>query len=56
MHDPDLRMIGFYVLRGHDHDKLLALSENEKWAYLAWMELYYEEEEKRMKSLFGGLK
>jgi len=52
--DPDLRMIGFYVLRGHDHEKLIELSEVEKMAYHIWMQQYYEDEAERNKQLLGG--
>jgi len=47
-------MIGFYVMRGQDHDKLLRLSEIEKRAYAAWMELYYEEEARKIRQMIGG--
>jgi len=47
-------MIGFYVLRGHDHEKLLQLSEVEKRAYFIWMELHEEGEAQKYKQLFGG--
>lgn len=52
--DPELRMIGFYVLRGHDHEKLLRLSEVEKLAYYTWMQQHYEEEAEQVKRLFGS--
>lgn len=52
--DPELQMIGFYVLRGHDHEKLLSLSPVEKQAYGIWMEQHYEQEDKRYKAMTGG--
>ncbi|WP_220685848.1 hypothetical protein [Paenibacillus lautus] len=47
-------MMGFYVLRGQDHEKLLRLSEMEKAIYYAWMELHHEEEANKYKQLMGG--
>jgi citrate synthase len=47
-------MIGFYVLRGHDHDKLANLSNTEKLAYILWMEQYYKEKQEEYKAFFGG--
>jgi len=47
-------MIGFYVMRGHDHERLINLSEIERAAYHLWMQQHFEDEEKRMKALFGS--
>lgn len=47
-------MMGFYVLRGQDHEKLLRLSEMEKAVYYSWMELHHEEEANKYKQLVGG--
>ncbi|MEC0107272.1 hypothetical protein P4H27_10020 [Paenibacillus taichungensis] len=52
--DYELQMIGFYVLRGHDHEKLLALSPIEKQAYGIWMEQFFEREQNSFKALTGG--
>lgn len=47
-------MIGYYVLRGHDHAKLLALSEIEKLAYYTWMQQAIEGELDTYKALTGS--
>jgi hypothetical protein len=49
-----MKMIGFYVLRGHSHERLINLSETEKAVYMHWMEQYYEEEAAKLKALAGG--
>ena len=49
-----MQMIGFYLVRGHDIDKLVNLSVIEKIAYRAFMEQHYEEENERMNAMFGG--
>lgn len=53
-HDSELRMIGFYVMRGQDHDKLINLSELEKAAYFTWMNQHIEEETEKYKAMLGG--
>ncbi|SDT22131.1 hypothetical protein SAMN05444162_3456 [Paenibacillaceae bacterium GAS479] len=47
-------MIGFYVIRGHDPDRLVNMSETEKSAHYIWMEQHYEEETQRYKAMMGG--
>lgn len=44
--DAEAQMIGFYLLRGHTLDELLALSRIDKAFYCAAMEIYYERMEK----------
>lgn len=49
-----MQMIGFYVLRGQDHDKLLQLTEIEKSVYRAWMEQYHEDKATEYRQLFNS--
>lgn len=43
--DGDAELIGFYLLRGHSLDELLALSTVDRAFYYAAMALYYERKE-----------
>lgn len=43
--DGDAELIGFYLLRGHSLDELLALSTADRAFYYAAMTLYYEQKE-----------
>ncbi|MWC26631.1 hypothetical protein [Paenibacillus sp. MMS18-CY102] len=52
--DADLRMIGWYVVRGHDHERMTNLSPLEFEAYHIWMEQHHEAEAAQMKRIFGG--
>jgi hypothetical protein len=47
-------MIGFYVVRGHDHERLVNLSQVEKAVFIHWMNQHREEEEEKLRRLFGG--
>lgn len=43
--DGEAELIGFYLLRGHSLDELLALSTVDRAFYYAAMKLYYERKE-----------
>lgn len=47
-------MIGYYVVRGHDHARLINLSHSEKLAYWSWMELAMEDEANTYKAMTGA--
>ena len=46
-------MIGFYLVRGHDMDKLVNLSPYEKIAYAEFMRYHQEQEANKLKMMFG---
>lgn len=47
-------MIGFYLVRGHDLDKLVNLSAYDKIAYAEFMRYHQEQEAAKYKALFSG--
>lgn len=48
--DAEAQMIGFYILRGHSIDEMMALSTTDKAFYYAAMQIYYE----RMEVMTNG--
>lgn len=52
--DGELQLIHYYVQRGFDWDRLVALSVSEKVFLKASMELAIKEETEKYKALLGG--